>query len=275
MTQPIVVAVSEGDEARDAVALGVTASRLMNAPLVLAGVAVTAAKPMRDYLARELERRAATVPEDVPCGARVAVASGVLPGLETVVEEEDAQLLVVGGSHLGPLARALRGDIGTDAVRRAGCAVLVAPSGADGADGAALADPPRLIGVAWDGDQESDAALELGAALAARAGARLIVLRAVGHAHAADVRAALDDVVDHHRVRVPTEGRLLTGPPEANLVAATADLDLMLLGAHERSAMATALLGSVSATVLRHARCPVLVMPHGARVAVTPAAVAR
>lgn len=279
MTKPIVVAVSEGDEAREAVALGATAARLMDAPLVLAGIAVTQApggatvvpgwapatdaQPLRDYVAGELHRRAEEVPDDVPCTIHVAAATGVLPGLEIVLEKEDAQLLVVGASHLGPLARALRGDIGAGAVRHAGCAVLAVPA----SDGDVVA-PPRRIGIAWDGDQESDAALEVGAALAARADGSLRVLRAADAGRREEARAALDEVVERLGSEVPCEGRLIDGPASGGLVAATGDLDLLLLGAHNRSAMATAWLGSVSATVLRHARCPVLIMPHGARVSV-------
>jgi hypothetical protein len=40
MSQPVVVAVSEPAEARDAITLGAGIARLLQAPLVLAGVAV-------------------------------------------------------------------------------------------------------------------------------------------------------------------------------------------------------------------------------------------
>src|SRR4051794_3610849 len=164
MTHPIVVAISEGEEARVAVDLGVSAARTFGAPLVLAGIVVTRAAGgatvvpgwapatdpsiMRDYVARELYRQADAVPDDVNCTISVSLATGILPGLEIVVEREQAQLLVVGASHLGPLARSVRGDIATGAARHAGCAVLVAPAD----DVEVSPDPPRRGGVARDGE---------------------------------------------------------------------------------------------------------------------------
>jgi nucleotide-binding universal stress UspA family protein len=282
MTHPIVVAVSEGEEAQEAVALGVTAARLLGAPLVLAGVAVTvapggatvvpgwspAADPtrLRDYVANELHRQADAVPDDVPCTIHVATATGVLPGLEIVVEQEQAQLVVVGASHLGPLARAVRGDIGLGAAHRVGCSVLVAP----GESGAGLGSLPRRIGVAWDGSDEADTALDLAVALAARSGADLTVLRAATDGDEPGALRALDDVVARVAERARCTTHLLPGPAAGALVAASADVDLMVIGARHRTMPASLWLGSVGTPVLRHARCPVLVVPAGARVP-TPA----
>lgn len=280
MTRPIVVGVSEEQQAREAVALGVAAARLMDAPLVLAGVAVTPAPGgatvvpgwspasradvLVERVAEVVERHASEVPDDVPCTVHVLGSSGVVPGLEVIVEQEDAQLLVVGGSHLGPAARAMRGDVGVGAARHTGCAVLALPTGHDH-----VVAPPRRIGVAWDGDQESDAALDVGAALAARVDGSLTILRAftrIGDGRA--VRDALDRATARIADHVPCEGRALPGATADELVAASAGLDLLVTGAHDRSTIATILLGSVSATLVRHAACPVLVVPHGARVTV-------
>lgn len=99
MTHPIVVAVSAGAEARDAVALGVSAARLLHAPLVLAGVAV--GTDQRDDVANELHRQADAVPYDVPCTIQVESATGLVAGLRIIAEKEEAQFVVVGASHLG------------------------------------------------------------------------------------------------------------------------------------------------------------------------------
>lgn len=277
MTHPIVVAVSEGDGAQEVVALGVTAARMLGAPLVLAGVAVTVAPGatvvpgwspaadatrLRDYVANELHRQADAVPDDVPCTIHVATATGILPGLERVVEQEQPQLVVVGASHLGPLARAVRGDIGLGAAHRVGCSVLVVP--ADG--GAGLGSPPRRIGVAWDGSDEAEAALELAVALAARSGADLTVLRAAANADEIGALRALDDVAARLADRVACSTQLLSSPAAGALVAASAEVDLMVIGARHRKLPGSLWLGSVSTPVLRHARCPVLVVPEGARV---------
>jgi len=278
MTHPIVVAVSEGDEARDAVALGVAAARLLGAPLVLAGVAIAVApagaavvpgwspatdpRRLREYVAGELRRQADAVPGDVPCTIQVAEAAGVLPGLEIVAEREQAQLVVIGASHLGPLARAVRGDLGLGAARRVGCSVLVAPAD----DGMGPEVALRRIGVAWDGGPEAGAALDLGATLAERGEAQLTVLRAAEHGEQATAREELDAVCAQLAERVPCRAALLMGPAAGALVAASADLDLLVIGARHRALPGSLWTGSVSTPVLRHARCPVLVVPHGARV---------
>jgi nucleotide-binding universal stress UspA family protein len=283
MTHPIVVAVSEGDEAREAVALGVTASRLLGAPLVLAGVVVTAASggptvvpgwspaadagPLREYVARALHRLADGVPDDVPCTIHVATATGILPGLELAVETEQAQLLVVGASHLGAFGRAVRGDIGLGAAHHAGCSVLVVPAGA----GAGFASsPPQRVGVAWDGTGEAESALELGVALAERSGAQLTILRAASEAEGPQALRALEQLGDRLADRVRCATRLLSAPAAGALVAASDDIDLLVIGARHRPPVASFWLSSVSTPVLRHAQCPVLVVPEGARVP-TPA----
>jgi nucleotide-binding universal stress UspA family protein len=146
MIQPVVVAVTEGSEARSAVALGVAAARLLGAPLVLAGVVVEAGPegatavagrkpagdgtPLRCHVTRELLRRADAVPDGVPCTVHVTAAPGVLPGLELAVAAERAQLLVLAAAHLGPPAPAARDDVGLGAVQRLRCPVLVVPDGA-------------------------------------------------------------------------------------------------------------------------------------------------
>ena len=276
MTHPIVVAVSEGAEAKEAVALGVIAARLLGAPLVLAGVAVVVAPAgatvipgwspptddthLREFVANELHRQADAVPDDVSCTIQVATATGILPGLEIIAEKEQAQLVVVGASHLGPLARAARGDIGLGAVHHVGCSVLVVPSGGG------LVSPPRRIGVAWDDSGAAETALELGAALAERSGAQLTILRAAETEDATAAREALETAAAGLADRCRCSTELLLEPAAGALVAASADVDLMVVGARMRKRPAWLWLGSVSTPILRHAQCPVLVVPEGARV---------
>jgi nucleotide-binding universal stress UspA family protein len=181
------------------------------------------------------------------------------------VEREQAQLLVVGASHLGPLARSVRGDIAAGAAHHAGCAVLVAPA----AENAAIsAEAPRRIGVAWDGGAESAAALDLAIALAERTGGQLHVVRASGEQDEAAARKALEEVVGEAGDRVPATGELHVGPAAGALVAASKGLDLLVIGARGRTAVAAVTRGSVSTAVHRHAVCPVLVVPHGVHVPV-------
>jgi nucleotide-binding universal stress UspA family protein len=58
-------------------------------------------------------------------------------------------------------------------------------------------------------------------------------------------------------------GLLVEGPPAKTLLeeAARLEVDMIIVGSHGRGALFRALLGSVSSGVIRHATCPVLVVP--------------
>jgi nucleotide-binding universal stress UspA family protein len=157
------------------------------------------------------------------------------------------------------------------------CAVAVPPLG--------FADDPnpgvRVVGVAFDGSPESRAALEVAEDLALAAGAamRLIgVARepprpAVGMTGAwvaanFDYRDALRRELDSIADELPHELRaqvvLAEGDPAARLIDLAGTLSLLVMGSHGRGRLGRALLGSVSAAVLRDPPCPVLVVPRGA-----------
>ncbi|MCP2257793.1 Nucleotide-binding universal stress protein, UspA family [Streptoalloteichus tenebrarius] len=51
------------------------------------------------------------------------------------------------------------------------------------------------------------------------------------------------------------------GPPAAVLLDAATDADLLVVGAHRGGLLREITLGSVSTTCVRHARCPVVVLP--------------
>lgn len=60
---------------------------------------------------------------------------------------------------------------------------------------------------------------------------------------------------------------LVAGTPDAALLAASADADLLVVGSHGHGVVAGVLLGSVTQRVLHRARCPVVVV----RAALVPA----
>jgi nucleotide-binding universal stress UspA family protein len=64
------------------------------------------------------------------------------------------------------------------------------------------------------------------------------------------------------RRRIPTEYMIWTGDPGDSIVEAAAaeGADLIAIGSHGRSGLGRAILGSVSDHVVRHARCPVMVV---------------
>ena len=52
-----------------------------------------------------------------------------------------------------------------------------------------------------------------------------------------------------------------TGHPATELIAASAEADLLVVGSHGHQPLAELLLGSVAAECVRHAHCPVVIAP--------------
>ena len=99
-------------------------------------------------------------------------------------------------------------------------------------------------------------------------------LRAYGSGERTDRPTAADDVREEHRLvreaasalqgsGLDAVGLLVEGPPVRTLLdeAARLEVDLIVVGSHGYGAVARALLGSVSGGIVRHATCPVLVVP--------------
>jgi nucleotide-binding universal stress UspA family protein len=72
-----------------------------------------------------------------------------------------------------------------------------------------------------------------------------------------DDRLALCEGVD-------AEGAVVVGNPAGELILATEDLDLLVLGSRRWGPVKRLALGTTSEHVIRHTACPVLVPPRGA-----------
>ena len=285
MREPIVVAVSPTEDPAEAIDLAVTTARLLGAPLVLAAAAVIAAPAdaavvpgssaaFDDPAARCQRVRSALaahehlVPADVELRVRVVSARTAVSGLLDITDEVGAALLVLGASHVGPVTRALRGDVALGVMRHLGCAVLVVPAGGAAARRAAAPPTaPQVIGVAWDGTPEAADALAIAVDLARRAGGlvRLVHVTEPGASPlAAELAAATADTSAH----VPAQEVTLYGRPAKALAAASEELDLLVMGSRRHGPLRRVALGSVGATLANRARCPLLVIPRGARVPV-------
>ena len=126
---------------------------------------------------------------------------------------------------------------------------------------------PRIetIVLATDVSRASEAAEEQAIELAARLGCRLLVISAVSGS--AQVRSgrllAVERVVQRARAAGATAAGLTWDgvAGEAIVEAAAAEhADLIVVGTHQRGAVGRLFLGSVSDHVVRHARCPVMVV---------------
>lgn len=150
----------------------------------------------------------------------------------------------------------------------------------------------RSIVCGVDGSPEAEAALGVAARLADRLGLRLVLANVVEHARLPSAtvgpvggvgtaaRAPLGDVLAEQvragerllaamaeQANVETGGnRVVSGLAGERLadLADEEDAELIVVGSRGRGAFRAAFLGSVSASLVGLARCPVLVVPPGA-----------
>ncbi|WP_210492620.1 universal stress protein [Patulibacter sp. SYSU D01012] len=205
---------------------------------------------------------------------RFEVTRGTSPadGLHRLATEKGARCLVVGTSSTGPVGRLmLPGSATEQTLHGAPCAVAVAPAG--------YAKAPRslrTVGVAYADTPEGHHAVEVAARVACRHRAALRLLRVIenrvvtytayaGGEALQDLRAWVDE--DVQAAADAVEGvesvgyRVYEGDPATELARAGEDLDLLVVGSRAHGPLRRVLLGSVSSRLVRHAHCPLLVVP--------------
>ncbi len=286
MFRTIVVGVDGRQGGRDAIALARALAAPSQARLVLAhaypggGDLPRGTDAGLDAVLREeaagmvrAEREAAGAEGDVVALPDLHPARG----LQRVVDEEDADLLVVGSSHRGPIGRVLLGDVARDVLHGAPRPVAVARHGTPAAE----AIPLRRVGVGFDGSAEATRALAFAAELAAATKGELTLVGAVSEPSAytpaysmslswaevvgrqhEQLQAAIDEAAA--AAAVPASGTVATGRPSTVLGAASERLDLLVLGSRSFGPVKRVLLGSTSNALVERAHCPLVVVPRGA-----------
>lgn len=211
-------------------------------------------------------------------------------GLVQLARAYEADLIVLGSTHRGPIGRVMPGAMVDRLLGDAPCAVAIAPPGfgrpADGElgwrplSGDAEDVGMRVIGVGFDGSEAAREALDIAADLALHNGAALRVYsvapRPTTHpldsqapsvqSRAEKLREQLHDAV----AELPAEARALPvflwGAPSIELVAAAENgVDILVLGSRGGRRLQRALHGGVSGTVIQEAHCPVLISPAGVK----------
>jgi nucleotide-binding universal stress UspA family protein len=203
--------------------------------------------------------------------------------LHREAERSGCDLLVVGSSHRTGMNRVVSGSVTERLLHGAPCAVAVAPRGyRDEAP-----REPRVIVVGFDGMPESRNALAAATRLAEQSGAALRVVAvddAGGVGPATPVagfgspvpvapittREALEQSLQAAVEQLPRGVRpaasVVRGSAVGQLVdAADTGADLLVVGSRGRGPIRRAVLGGVSARLVRDAPCPVLVLPRSAR----------
>jgi nucleotide-binding universal stress UspA family protein len=285
---PIVVGVERSERSRDALALARTLARAAGTRLILIAVYP------RDARSATMERGAYTqaLADDaqatlewvsrplagVRAELRAVPCTSVSRGLQQVAAEEDALAIVVGPTHRGAVGQVLPGSVGARLLHGAPCPVAVAPSGYWGETQA----PVRRIGVGYVGAPEAAEALSAAVGLAACAGATIRLLGVIEpEATTAPVllrpgyfereeRArvhlthTMHEAIEDAAATVEISGELVDGYADDELARLSREVDLLVCGSRGHGPLSGVILGSVSAGVLRKARCPVLVVPRGA-----------
>jgi nucleotide-binding universal stress UspA family protein len=177
-------------------------------------------------------------------------------GLHDFAEAEDASMLVLGSSHLGPLGRRLIGGTADVVLSGAPCPVAVAPPDYHSANPLS----PAVFGVAYDGSPTAKAAFELGVELAQAAGAKVRLI-AVDH-DGEGLERGLAEAASTVPAGVACETVLQAGDPVTRLLDQDEnEVGLLLAGSRGHGPVRRVLLGSVSRSLVRSARVPVIVVP--------------
>jgi nucleotide-binding universal stress UspA family protein len=205
--------------------------------------------------------------------ARAALsASSAGDGLLRLVDETEADLLVLGSTHRGLLGRVMPGSTATALLSSAPCPIAVAPVGFGTRAHAGFG----LIGVGYDGGDESKAALREAEWWATRLEAAIRLIAVVAPQPLVRDNGALATVTRHNLAEqleigastvddsIDVETVLRDGDPAPVLAEQGVGLDLLILGSRSYGPVRRVLLGAVSSEVMRTAPCPVLVVPRSA-----------
>jgi nucleotide-binding universal stress UspA family protein len=273
--------------AGDALALGRLLAQVMGADLLLARVVPWEPLPLQALPFPGLknryeheERAALKELQEVAdrAGASAEAGPGESPaqGLQLLAEELNPDIVVVGSSHRDRIGRVLAGNVALRLLNGLHRPVAVAPAGYANRT-AAL----QSIGVGFDGSPESHAALQAAGDLALAADAKVWVMgvaepyvEAGPHPWAfawsggagrvaveERLRGSLESAAGSLPIGVTHTAKLFRGGPVAVLTDEAQTVDLLVLGSRAYGPARRVLLGSVSGPLVRHAPCPVLVVP--------------
>lgn len=281
---PVIAAVDGGERSADAVALARALAAALGTRAAAVNVYVTgplAGGALGDEV-REMQREdalrvVADAAGDEPALETHVTGSGSAGrGLVDLAENLGAAAIVLGSSRRGALGRVLPGSAAERLLHGAPCPVAMAPAGyaAERLRGGSI----TTIAVGYDGTPEADRALAWAGGIAARGGARVVLVHAVARTAPESDRERYADftrhvhdwaagVLERGERRLPAgvlaETRVVEGDAgEAIATAAErAGAEIVVTGSRGHGPVLRVLLGGVGAWLLRHADRPVVIVP--------------
>jgi nucleotide-binding universal stress UspA family protein len=279
----IAVGIDGFTEGQDAAALGAAIARMTGAGVMLVAVHSAPLFPAPGWDWRSLRKEAETILRGVrdrfAPDARIRTESdfSVPRALLRVVQRQHRDLLVVGSSRQAPQGHVRISKRTRQLLCQFECALAIAPRGMHSNPDVQL----KRIGVGYDGEPESAAALALAGSIAG-AGAELQVRAVVDDRVPGLLRSALGGLVAtgwtdviaqeqqclHDQAIAAAEAtgatvnvEVLGGRPADALLALSGDVDLLVIGSRRWGPTARVLLGSTGEALLHDAACPVLAVP--------------
>lgn len=284
----VVVAVDAGERTLDSISLGGDFARLLGAGVVLFSAFPYA--PMEDLEGTyEREARAEgkrillelgeTLEGVEVTDAWVVASNSPARELQRISEQDGIGLIVVGSTHRGRVGRVVPGSVGERLLSGSACPVAIAPVGYAEREEHQL----RRIGVAFDGSEEAQRALDSAVDLARRSEAELRIITvfrpvsyggqpvfagalptsSVNEHLEAGARERLSGALEQVRSAVGAEGDFAVGDPAEVLAEKSAELDLLVTGSRGYGPLGAVLLGGTTHRLISAAACPVLVIRRG------------
>jgi nucleotide-binding universal stress UspA family protein len=292
MRKPILVGYDPESADRAPVQFGVAAARFTGAPLIIASAYTDSAVigqmghgQMHEDLGGGADESLRHIRTELSRDHHVKAECVPLPGksapsvLHRAAEERDAALLVVGSQRGGPGGLLRPGSTAERLMHGAPCPLAIVPSGWQAGGGL------HTLGVAYTDTPEGHQALHSAIALARAAGAKLRVLTAVKphtygkvagsgpgtegtsyDASGTETEHVTQQILDQASADaggIDVEADVSVQDAADFLVAASANVDLLICGSRGYGPKRAVLLGGVSRRVATESSCPVIVLARG------------
>ena len=208
-----------------------------------------------------IEQATASWPLNVKVSPHLLRGSSAAGALQALAEDERADLLVLGSTHMGRVGRALVGTSAEHVLYGAPCPLVLAPHGYERPRAGI-----RTIAAGFDGSAQSRVALVWAAGAAAAIGAELRVIGVIVADTVDSLRKDMRHMIEAAVADLPydlaAELSIRVGDAAVELrAAAKENIDLLVVGSRGHGPIRGVFAGSVSAALARNCAAPVVVVP--------------